>query len=229
MLAACALAGCGSAPDSELPPPAQPAKAPPLTEEPKGVIDPSTVHYEPAWKVDPDAPPVVEQDGPPATDPTLGPNQADAGDGRLRGTLDTRKRTLTVVDKRTGERQSVPAGVGPAQLVSEADRFYVTDATGNGLLVFQTKPELRLTRRVALPGTPFTIAADNKEHDLYVVLSARNELVQLPAHGQPFVRRRFKTVRGVHLMNAWNGTVLMRGTDQSQQLGPRDTQGEPQG
>lgn len=61
--------------------------------------------------------------------------------------------------------------------------------------MFKRKPDLELVRRLYLPGGPYGIALDAEHGRLFVTLLARNELVELPAHGRPHVLRRWPTVR----------------------------------
>lgn len=62
--------------------------------------------------------------------------------------LDTSARTLTV----GGE--TVPAGLGPTSFAARDGRIYVTDRVQDALLVFQTRPDLHLQRRVYVEGGP---------------------------------------------------------------------------
>lgn len=165
----------------------------------------------------------------PATPAAL---RATADDGRLRAALDPQARTLAVTDTATGRTTTLPAGAGPTAVVSEADRFYVVDAVGEGLLVVQTAPEPRVTRRVALLGRPSAAAVHPDRHEVYVALRDRDEVVQLPAHGRPFVRRRFATVdapRAVQTGRRASGGVLVRGRGTTQVLAPADLDREQDG
>ncbi|HYF26183.1 MAG TPA: hypothetical protein VD931_10635, partial [Baekduia sp.] len=105
-------------------------------------------------------------------------------------------------------------------------RFYVVDAVGEGLLVVQTRPAPRVTRRVALPGGPYAAAVEPDRHDLYVTLTARNEVVRLPAHSRPFVDARFPAVQAPRAIAVTSGAVLVRGAAATQILAPRDPDGE---
>jgi hypothetical protein len=200
-------AGCGSQDVADLPPPAGPAASPPLEDEPAGQV----------------ARGLLGRGAPPAR------RLRATAEGGLRATLDPRARTLTVT--KGAETTTIAAGVGPTAVVSQADRFYVVDAMGDGLLVVQTQPEPRVTRRVALPGGPYAAATHSARRELYVTLTASNEVVQLPAHGRPFVRRTFPTVRAPREVVAGgpSGGVLVRGTDATQVLSPADLDGEQQG
>ena len=208
MAAAALLAGCGSLEAGELPAPAGPAASPPLTAEPAGEVARGLLG---------------------SSTPPSGRLRATAAQG-LRAALDPRARTLTVT-ARDGTTTTVPAGVGPTAVVSQADRFYVVDAVGDGLLVVQTRPRPRVTRRVALPGGPYAAAVHRARRELYITLTASNEVVQLPAHGRPFVRRTFPAVRAPREVVAGgpSGGVLVRGADATQVLSPADLDAEQQG
>ena len=141
---------------------------------------------------------------------------AALADGRQVAVVSVRERLVELYDAASRRRlASVPAGVGPTHLVSEArfDRLYVIDTSGNALLVFETRPELELVRRVHLPGSPYGIAIDGRRHRLWVTLTGANELVELPAHGRPHVLRRFPTARqpDTVAVDAATGRVFVTG------------------
>ena len=117
-----------------------------------------------------------------------------AADGTLLVQVDGRRRTLDVFDAGTGRRVgSASAGVGPTQVACQRDGewCWVTDTRGDALLVFDLDggdPELR--RRLYLPGRPDAITVDRERYRLVVRLAARDEVVELPAHGRPHVVAR---------------------------------------
>jgi DNA-binding beta-propeller fold protein YncE len=117
--------------------------------------------------------------------------------GRQVAVVTVRSRTLELYDARTLHRlASVPAGTGPTHVVSDGGHYlYVSDTAGGSLLVFRTTPELRLTRRYALPGGPYGIAFDPERRRLWVTLTATNELVELAAGARPHRLRTYPTVR----------------------------------
>jgi len=118
--------------------------------------------------------------------------------GRLVAVVSVRERVLELFDARTLKRVGrVGAGVGPTHVIADAPGrlLYVVDTQGEALLVFTLRPKLQLVRRVALPGSPYGIALDARRARLFVSLTARNELVELPAHGRPHPLRTFATVR----------------------------------
>lgn len=117
--------------------------------------------------------------------------------GRQVAVVTVRSRTLELYDARTLRRlASVPAGTGPTHVVSDGGHYlYVADTAGGSLLVFRTTPELRLTRRYALPGAPYGIAFDPGRRRLWATLTAKNELVELAAGARPHRLRSYPTVR----------------------------------
>jgi DNA-binding beta-propeller fold protein YncE len=117
--------------------------------------------------------------------------------GRRVAVVSVRERVLELYDARTLRRLGgAPAGVGPTH-VACLDRgpCYVADTRGDALLVYSVGAGVEPTRRYALPGGPYGIALDSARRQLFVTLPARNELVELVAHGRPHVVRRWPTVR----------------------------------
>lgn len=115
-----------------------------------------------------------------------GPARVDGGVAQL----DPRKRVLVVSDARAN------AGVGPTQAISDGHRLvFVVDAQGDGLLLFRTRPNLELRRRVHLPGRPYAIAIDRRRHRLWVTLTATNRVAEVTANGRPRVLRTLPAVR----------------------------------
>jgi DNA-binding beta-propeller fold protein YncE len=111
--------------------------------------------------------------------------------------VSVRERRLELYDTRTLRRIGrAPAGIGPTH-VACLDRgpCYVADTRDNALLVYSVGAGVDPTRRYALPGSPYGIALDRARRRLFVTLPARNELVELVAHGRPHVVRRWPTVR----------------------------------
>jgi hypothetical protein len=153
-LLALALAGCGSAPASENPPPAGPPVSPPLDARPDGRL------------VAPGALPDLPRAG----------RETTAERGATRVLLRPRERVLELRD---GERliASAPAGVGPTRVVSDdGDYVFVADTAGGAVLVFRVRPELALVRRYALPDGPYGMAIDNRRHRMFVTQVGRNRL-----------------------------------------------------
>jgi DNA-binding beta-propeller fold protein YncE len=141
---------------------------------------------------------VVDGDGvrriPVATQPG---GLAPVDGGRVLAVVSVRERVVELYDTRTLERLGqAPAGAGPTHVVPGSEgRIYVVDTTGDGLLVFETRPELRLTRRLALLGAPYGLAVDPEHGRLWVTLTATNEVVELAAGARPHVLRTLPSVR----------------------------------
>jgi hypothetical protein len=180
------LPGCGTLAVDELPPPAGPAPSPALRAAPAGVVV------------------AGGGDRLPRREGTVAP----AGGGR-RAVLLPRERVLEL---RSGRRVSrAGAGIGPTHVVAFGGRLFVTDTGGGALLVFEERPDLRLVNRVYLPGGPYAIAVDAGARRLWVTLTARNEIVELSAHGRPRVLRRRRTVRQPDAVAVAAGRVLVAG------------------
>jgi hypothetical protein len=179
-----ALAGCGSA--AEPPPPGTPDRSPPLTEKPAGRVIPIG-----HWRL-----------------PAAG-EVAVVNGGRNVAVLSPRERTLTVYEgkRRVGRR---PAGVGPTRLVAGPGRLiYVVDTTGDGLLVFELRPRLHLTRRLPLLGGPYGIATAPGR--IWVTLTAANRLVELADGARPHRLRSFPAVRQPDILAVIRGRVYVSG------------------
>ena len=153
-LLAAALAGCGSAPLAENPPPAGPPVSPPLHARPDGRL------------VAASALPDLPRAG----------TETTAERGATRVVLRPRERVLELYD---GAQRiaSAPAGVGPARVVSDDGNYvFVADTAGGAVLVFRVRPELALVRRYALPDGPYGMAIDNRRHRMFVTQVGRNRL-----------------------------------------------------
>jgi DNA-binding beta-propeller fold protein YncE len=117
--------------------------------------------------------------------------------GRAVAVVSVRERVLEVYDSDTLERIGrAPAGAGPTHVVAgEGGLAYVVDTAGDGLLVFDTRGELRILRRYPLLGAPYGVAADLRNGRLWVTLTARNELVELATSARPHRLATYPTVR----------------------------------
>ena len=117
--------------------------------------------------------------------------------GRAVAVVSVRERVLEVYDSDTLERIGrAPAGAGPTHVVAgERGLAYVIDTAGDGLLVFDTRGELRILRRYPLLGAPYGVAADLRNGRLWVTLTARNELVELATSARPHRLGTYPTVR----------------------------------
>ena len=130
--------------------------------------------------------------------PPAGPNRSSpvpALGGALTAVVDGRARLLELYDARTRRRVgSAAAGIGPTQVacLRRGGWCWVLDTRGGALLVFKLhgRGDPELTRRLYLPGMPDAISVDRRRGRLRVRLSASGEVVELPAHGRPYVIRR---------------------------------------
>jgi hypothetical protein len=196
------IAGCGSS--SELPPAAGPDRSPPLERPPAGEI----VATAPAS--------VARALREPGT-------EALVDRGRKRAVVDARERVLELYDPDTGERLGrAPAGAGPTHVVAgEGALAYVVDTAGDGLLVFETRGELRIRRRYPLLGAPYAAASDLDNGRLWVTLTARNQLVELATSARPHRLKVHPTVRQPNAVAVdAGGRVFVRGNE-LQLLDPR--------
>lgn len=118
-------------------------------------------------------------------------------EGRAVVVVSVRERAIDAIDARTLEPLGrAPVGVGPTHVVTDGRNLaYVADTKGGALLVVRLKPELQVTRRVYLPGSPYGIAIDRERGRIYVTLTATNELVELSAGSRPGEIARYPTVR----------------------------------
>jgi hypothetical protein len=153
-LLALALAGCGSAPAGENPPPAGPPASPPLDARPDGRLA--------ALDALPDLP--------------MAGTETTAERGATRVVLRPRDRRLELYAD--GKRiAAAPAGVGPTRVVSDDGNYvFVADTAGGAVLIFRVRPDLALVRRYALPDGPYGIAIDNRRHRMFVTQVGRNRL-----------------------------------------------------
>jgi hypothetical protein len=187
-----ALSGCGSAAVDDLPPAAAPPRSPPLARGPAGAV------------------------GPARSGVDRGPRRVAMLDGGRRlAVVRGRERVLEILAAGTRRRVGrAAAGLGPTQ-VACLDRgpCYVADTRGEALLVFAVADRPELTRRYRLAGGPYGLALDPVRRRLFVTLPARNELVELIAHGRPHVLRRWPTVRQPNAVTVdeRTGTVLVTG------------------
>ncbi len=143
---------------------------------------------------------------------------ASIDEGRKVAVVSVRERVLEIYDTRTFKRLGrVDAGVGPTHVVAnDRDTLWVTDTSGDALLVFTTTPKLQLIRRYALLGAPYGIGVDRRpEHArLWVTLTRTNELLELSTGDRPRELRRYPAVRqpDTVAVDQSNGRVYVTGT-----------------
>ena len=124
--------------------------------------------------------------------------------------------TVTLIDGRTLMPMGrVSAGAGLTHdAAGRAGRLYVVDTRGNALFTLRTRPRLQITSRLALPGTPYGIAADAAHDRLWVTETASNRLVELDiAQPRPHPLAVFSTVRQPNsvAVDSRTGTVYVTG------------------
>lgn len=199
LIAALLLAACGSQPDLRLP--AMPATAPA---------------------------PARAQPLPGAVRPAERPPPEPVREARVRGgeaivRLDPLRRVLELREASSGKLLGrAPAGAGPAQLAADGQGVvWVTDAQLDALLVFTVEDELALSRRVALPGTPWAIAHDAPRERLWVTLTARDRVAGLSAVARPSVIGAFPSLPGARaaVLGA-DGRLRVRAGDRVQVVDP---------
>jgi hypothetical protein len=134
-------------------------------------------------------------DLPPAAGPAR--SVATVDDGRAIAVLSGRERRLDVYDRATRERiGGAHAGVGPIDVVAgPGGLIYVLDKTGAGLLVFELRPHLRLTRRLGILGSPSGIAADPENHRLWVTTTQPARLLELADGARPHRVQSYRVAR----------------------------------
>ena len=107
---------------------------------------------------------------------------ATTNDG-LVGVVSVEESTLEVFDAGTLDSLGrVGAGEGPTHIVAGPEnRFYITDTSGDAILVYDALPEPEQVGNVSLPGSPYGIAIDPERGFLWVTIEDR--LVQYTLEG----------------------------------------------
>lgn len=107
-----------------------------------------------------------------------------------------RERAVALYDADGREIARKRAGLGPTHAeAGDEGRLYVADTAGRAILLFRTRPELELVRRVAVPGSPSATTLDRQRGKLWVTLPDENMAVQLTAEVLVRQQREFPTVR----------------------------------
>ena len=108
------------------------------------------------------------------------PGGVAATQGGVVGVVGVRGLMLEAYDAETLRSLGrIEAGEGPTHVISGPDnRFYVADTRGGAILVYGTRPEPELLHRVDLPGSPYGIAIDPEQDQLWVTLTAQNRVVR---------------------------------------------------
>lgn len=137
--------------------------------------------------------------------------------GNVFGVVDVGENTLTF-DDATSLRPltELSAGEGPTHVVADRHgRFVVVDTRGGALLVYAPPPQAGQVARVALPGQPYGIAYDARRDELWVTVTATNELVRLDLSGpEPHETARYPTVQQPNTVGVdeTSGRVFVTGT-----------------
>ncbi len=107
---------------------------------------------------------------------------AATSDG-LVGVVSVGETVLEVFDASTLDSLGrADAGEGPTHIVAGPEnRFYVTDTSGDAILIYEARPEPEQIGSVSLPGQPYGIAIDPGRGYLWV--TAENSLVQFALEG----------------------------------------------
>jgi DNA-binding beta-propeller fold protein YncE len=118
--------------------------------------------------------------------------------GNTFGVVDVGENTITFYDAEAlRPLTELSAGEGPTHVVADTHgRLVVVDTRGGAVLLFTAPPRAALVARTALPGQPYGIAYDARRDQLWVTVTATNELVRLDLSGsEPRVVDRFATVQ----------------------------------
>ena len=108
------------------------------------------------------------------------------GDGSSVVLVDVHAFTVSTLDVASGRRTALaPAGAGPTHgVLTAGHRLAVTDTRGNQLLTYSLRP-LSRTGSLALPGSPYGIGYDPTGADVWVTLTALNEVVGVDVQSSP--------------------------------------------
>ena len=133
------------------------------------------------------------------------------------GVVDVGENTLTFYDAGAlRPLTELAAGDGPTHVVADTHgRLAVVDTRGGAVLLFSPPPRAALVASVALPGQPYGIAYDARRDQLWVTVTATNELVRLDLAGAgPRVVDRFPTVQQPNTVavDDATGRVFVTGT-----------------
>lgn len=110
----------------------------------------------------------------------LGPGGVAVTGSGLVGVVAVQGLTLEVFEADTlNSLGRVDAGEGPTHVgAGPDDRFYVTDTRGDAVFVYGADPEPARLDRVPLPGSPYGVDVDGRRNELWVTLTARQQVVR---------------------------------------------------
>ncbi|SDU83299.1 DNA-binding beta-propeller fold protein YncE [Microlunatus sagamiharensis] len=137
--------------------------------------------------------------------------------GDVFGVVDVGENTITFDDAATLQPLTeLSAGDGPTHVVADKHgRLVVVDTRGGALLLYSAPPQAAQVARVALPGQPYGVAYDARRDELWVTVTASNELVRLDLSGdQPRETARYPTVQQPNTVavDETTGRVFVTGT-----------------
>jgi DNA-binding beta-propeller fold protein YncE len=95
------------------------------------------------------------------------------------GLVDVRENTITFYDASTlTPIIELPAGAGPTHVLADKrGHMIVCDTRGGALLVYAPPPDARQIARMELPGQPYGITYDPNRDELWVTVTAANQVV----------------------------------------------------
>lgn len=151
----------------------------------------------------------------------LWPGGIATTDDGLVAALGVRGLAVEVYDADTLESLGrADAGEGPTHVkAGQEGGLYVADTRGGALLTYETQPELEQTGTTPLPGSPYGIAMDPERDELWVTLTAENELVRFDVSGgEPEEMERYPTVRQPNTVtvNPDTGRVYVTGREEDE-------------
>jgi DNA-binding beta-propeller fold protein YncE len=140
--------------------------------------------------------------------------------GNLVGLVDVRQNALHVYDAAAlTTLAQLPAGAGPTHVVADSSgRLAVVDTRGNQLLFYRLTPNPHQIGRLPLPGSPYGVTYDRTRNELWVTLTARNQVTGIALTGPPRITATYPTVRQPNTVavDDTTGTLYVTGTDTAQ-------------
>lgn len=137
--------------------------------------------------------------------------------GDVFGVVDVGENTLTFDDAAAlRPLTELAAGDGPTHVVADGQgRLVVVDTRGGALLLYTPPPRAAQVARVALPGQPYGVTFDSVRRQLWVTVTATNEVVAFDDSGAvPREVARFPTVQQPNTVavDGRSGRVFVTGT-----------------
>lgn len=137
--------------------------------------------------------------------------------GNVFGVVDVGENTVTFYDAEAlRPLTELSAGEGPTHVVADKHgRVVVIDTRGGAVLTYTPPPQAAQVSRVPLPGQPYGVAYDPRRDELWVTVTATNEVVELDLSGTtPREVRRFPTPQQPNTVavDSTSGRVFVTGT-----------------